>query len=115
MADYKIVPVEPTEGMLSASSRGDKHRAGVYWRKMIATAPSAADDEALVRRVRTALEPFCYDGAQAFELAITAIRAIEKKLDAMLAERGKMQPQSQDYASTMLALLDEDRKARSHD
>lgn len=38
-AGYKIVPVEPTEEMLKASSRSDANRAGVYYRAMLAAAP----------------------------------------------------------------------------
>lgn len=35
-AGYALVPVEATEAMLKASSRGDAHRARGYWRRMVA-------------------------------------------------------------------------------
>ncbi len=39
-----VVPIEPTKGMLKASSRGDARRAGGYYRRMLSAASTEMSD-----------------------------------------------------------------------
>lgn len=77
---WKLVPVEPTEEMLKASSRGDANRARIYYRAMLSAAPEPDDEtikelgEAIAAAIwETATEQYQKLGEYAARAALKAL------------------------------------------